>query len=371
MISAASPIGSVEELREHLQYAVGLELTTIPAYLCAMYTIEDGTNTAAYDTIQSVVLEEMLHMVLAANVLNAVGGVPATGPVGDGPSPIPVYPTEVPFISEIPLIHLQRFSPEAIDEFIDIERPDDLAAAAHGDQYASIGSFYAAIETGLRSYATPEVFEAARESRAGCQLRPSDYYGGAGTVIEVTDLDSAVAALTEIVREGEGVSDEALSQTAHEHLLSGAQTPGRLPPGIGVDDLDTLPFGWKMYSHFARFSEIRAGRTFRPEQTIDQEPAGSLLVIDWDSARPMITDPRSSDYDGTDVHGALVAANETYTELVDAIYRAVNGDSAQLQEAVATMYRLKYQAIALTRTPSPLEPGKTLGPPFEYLGSAG
>ncbi len=83
MITAVRPIGTLAELRDHLQYAIGLELTTIPAYLCALYTIVPGANTAAYEVIESVVLEEMLHMALAANVLNAIGGAPSTGPVGD------------------------------------------------------------------------------------------------------------------------------------------------------------------------------------------------------------------------------------------------------------------------------------------------
>ena len=37
------------------------------------------------------------------------------------------------------------------------------------------------------------------------------------------------------------------------------------------------------------------------------------------------------------------------------------------RDAVRLMYELKYQADALLNTPSPLEPGRTLGPAFEYL----
>ena len=68
-------------------------------------------------------LEEMLHMTLAANVLNAIGGEPSPDPV-TGPevrNPIPVYPAMVPFIDQIPPIHLRRFSPEAVDTFLRIE----------------------------------------------------------------------------------------------------------------------------------------------------------------------------------------------------------------------------------------------------------
>ena len=41
-LSPAEPIRSVEELRNHLQYAIGVELMTIPAYLYALYSIEEG-----------------------------------------------------------------------------------------------------------------------------------------------------------------------------------------------------------------------------------------------------------------------------------------------------------------------------------------
>jgi len=368
MITAVRPIADLDELREHLQYAIGVELTTIPAYLCALYTIEEGTNTAAAEVIQSVVLEEMLHMALAANVLNAIGGVPSTGPVGDGPSPVPVYPTKVPFIDRIPEIHLQRFSPAALDEFLAIEYPNDASvSSANEQQYGSIGAFYEAIQDGLKAHCASSVFEAARKARAGCQLRSDQYYGGAGSLIEVTDLKSALEAIEEIVREGEGAPSAALDQTAHEHLVSGGRTPGRLTEGHSVDDLDVLPDGWKMYSHYARFAEIREGRYYQPDQVIGEPPAGDVLPTDWRSVRPMAPDPQAEAYRGTAAHAPMMACNQAYTALVDAIYLSFNGEPNVLREAVHLMYELKHRSVALLNTPSPLHPGATLGPGFEYV----
>jgi hypothetical protein len=57
----------------------------------------------------------------------------------------------------------------------------------------------------------------------------------------------------------------------------------------------------------------------------------------------------------------------TYSDLVDTLYRAYNGEPEALQSAVTVMYDLKHQAVALMRTPSPLDPSTTLGPGFEYL----
>jgi len=372
MINAERGIITLDDLRDHLQYAIGLELTTIPAYLCALYTIIPDANSAACEVIQSVVLEEMLHMSLAANVLNAIGGAPATGPVGDGPSPVPVYPATVPFIDAMPVIRLQAFSKAAVDDFIAIERPAPPEEAGPqappaGGRYGSIGAFYAAIEAGLRALGTPDVFRRGRAARAGCQLTSEYYYGGAGTLIEVTDLDSALAAVAEIVREGEGLPRPVLGQTAHEHLLSGARTPGRLGAPYDVDDMDRLPFGWKMYSHYARFKEIRAGRYYQPDQLVGEEPAGDILPVDWRAASPMTPDPAAQAYRGTWAYQPMMAFSAAYTALVDTVYRGFNGEPALLRQAVPGMYELKYQANSLLNMPSPLDQNQTLGPAFEYL----
>jgi hypothetical protein len=83
---------TTERLRELLEAAVQLELATIPPYLCALYSIHPGTNTEAALVLRSVVVEEMLHMVLSANVLNAIGGRPRVS----GPDRAPHYPHELP-----------------------------------------------------------------------------------------------------------------------------------------------------------------------------------------------------------------------------------------------------------------------------------
>src|SRR5687768_12916112 len=69
-------IRTVEDLREYLQVAMQLEHATIPPYLMALYTIRPGTNPDAVRILRVVAIEEMLHLTLAANLLNAVGGIP-------------------------------------------------------------------------------------------------------------------------------------------------------------------------------------------------------------------------------------------------------------------------------------------------------
>jgi hypothetical protein len=73
---------------------VGIELehSTIPPYLCALYSIDPKRNPDAVEVVTSVFFEEMLRMTLAANLLNAVGG----RPVLDAPHLMPGYPSSLP-----------------------------------------------------------------------------------------------------------------------------------------------------------------------------------------------------------------------------------------------------------------------------------
>jgi len=69
-------IDTLDSLREHLQWAIELEHATLPPYLTALYSLDPERNPAAVEVLSSVFVEEMLHLALAANLLNAVGGAP-------------------------------------------------------------------------------------------------------------------------------------------------------------------------------------------------------------------------------------------------------------------------------------------------------
>src|SRR5258705_12486939 len=110
MAKPAGGIKTVEQLREHLQIAIELEHSVIPPYLCALYSIEDGTNTAAARSLHDVMLEEMLHLTLAANVLNAIGGKPDLIHAEF----VPQYPSYLPHGNDTIVLNLARFSREAV-----------------------------------------------------------------------------------------------------------------------------------------------------------------------------------------------------------------------------------------------------------------
>src|SRR5947209_4499291 len=98
-----------------------LEHGTIPVYLTALYSLHPGSNSDAFHVIRVVAVEEMLHLTLAANLMNAVGGSPdltAPGFVPDFPAYLPDGETDFQ-------ISRQAFSPECIEMFLNIERPAD------------------------------------------------------------------------------------------------------------------------------------------------------------------------------------------------------------------------------------------------------
>jgi len=327
-------IRTIASLRAHLQTAIELEHSTIPPYLCALYSIHDGANADAARVIRSVVMEEMLHMALAANVLNAIGGSPAI----DQPRFVPRYPTYMPHSRDSFLIGLQKFCPASLETFLQIEMPVRPEALPQDDRYDTIGQFYAAIEEALKRLCADGSGFVKDRSR---QITPECYYGGGGRMIVVTDLDSALHALEQIVDQGEGL---------HHSILDG----------------DALVHGSAGYAHYFRFKEIAEGRYYAKHDTVDAPPSGAALQVDWTRVHDMRPNPRSRDYpEGSPLRRKADEFNRCYSELLRRLHGACNGAPSLLMESVALMYELKYLAIELMKIPIG-DGTMTAGPPFEY-----
>jgi rubrerythrin len=203
------PIDTPESLREHLELAIKVEMTTIPLYLYAMYSIVDPASEAAH-LLRSVATEEMLHVVLMGNILLAVGGEPKFY----DPEFAPKYPGFLPHhVPPLPL-SLEVCSEEQVrSTFMVIEQPESPGAPAEPDDYETLGQFYLAVEEALIELSERyDLFESPALDR---QVDHPSYYFpvkhdalSSGGIAAIGDLESAVEALEILIHMGEGVQDE-------------------------------------------------------------------------------------------------------------------------------------------------------------------
>ncbi|SDD53567.1 ferritin-like domain-containing protein [Auraticoccus monumenti] len=340
-------IATVEDLHQYLQVALQLEHATIPPYLTALYSMHPATNPDASRVIRVVAVEEMLHLTLAANLLNAVGGVPDL--TADGF--VPVYPCHLPDGEEDFEVGTRAFSPETIEGFLKIERPaeaedqrfvdrerSELALLptvdAHEDDlhFFSIGEFYAEIGEGLaRLHA--QLGDALFSGDPARQVGPEYYYSGGAAVVRVTDLDSAEAAMRVISEQGEGL-------------------------GGGIFDEEGE------LAHYYRFQQLLLGRYYQPGDEAGR-PSGPELDVDWSAVYPVLADADFTDYTGTgELEDAVLAHSAAYGAFLARLTEAFGGSPELLVPAVADMFRIRELATQIIRNPMPGRPGVNASPIF-------
>ncbi|WP_343694364.1 ferritin-like protein [Flavobacterium sp.] len=352
-------IKDLKHLQDCLRTALKLELSTIPPYLCGLYTIKEGSNVEAAALIRSVVVEEMLHMVLVSNILNAITD-PKTIKKGDKlfnvKDIIPVYPTPLPggIVPEVPKgfppfeVHLLKFSREALDEFSTIERPSDPKAPITKN-FDSIGQFYEAIRYGLLRLNE----EAKKTTKKGIfigdpsrQITPEHYYGSGGKITKVVNYEDAEEAIGEIVGQGEGID----GTIATEQVLFG-------------EDIE--------YAHYFKFQEICYGRMYSANDTnfqmpVKSIPTGKPFTVSWSSVYNMKANPKMKDYENNpELLEKAKDFNKVYVQLLNGINDAVSGEPELLIKGITVMYELKYKALELLNIP--LDNGECAGPTFEYV----
>lgn len=213
-------ITTVQDLQTALQEAIQVELTTIPAYLYAMYSITDE-DSEANGYIFSVVVEEMLHLSLASNLLVSVGGRPKLY----DPSIVPVYPGPLPHHKAGLTVNLEKCDASALSVFLQIEQPEASGAPPESDDFDTIGQFYEAVSDAFTTLSGQ--VDLFANNVVGKQLTSTDAYpipppqddaADSGGLIAVTDLASAQQAIQYIVRQGEGIQQEDYDDPSKQEL---------------------------------------------------------------------------------------------------------------------------------------------------------
>ncbi|WP_225848944.1 ferritin-like protein [Streptomyces sp. HPF1205] len=333
-------IATLESLRQHLQWALELEHATLPPYLCALYSLDPQRNPDAVEAVGGVFVEEMIHLALAANLLNAVGGRPRL----DTTELLQQHPRTLPHGNRSLRLSLLPFGPEALEMFLRLEQPAPPGASAESDDYETIGQFYDAIEDGLH-HLCAELGEAAVFcGDPARQVTGGPFRHTGGQLAPVTDLGSALAALEEIVEQGEG--------TARGEVWDG--------------DRDIFHPERDEVSHYYRFRELTLGRRYLRGDTPQSGPTGEPVTLDLSGVRPMRPNPLVSDHpEGSSIRSAQEEFNRTYCGLLQLLEETFNGSPDRLAAATGTMYALKSQAQALMEMPE--GDGTTAGPTFEYV----
>ena len=324
-------LDNIQGLRAALGDAIRLEHATIPTYLYSLYSLKDGGNAEIRRLIRSVVMEEMLHMTLACNVLNAVGGAPSI----DDPAIIPNYPGPLPGGVENTLsVPLQRFSIDLVSKvFMEIEEPEKplvfpTEALVAVPKPVTIGMFYTKI--GEQIAAQGQVIFTGDPARQVTKGLPTS------ELIAVTDVQSALRAIEIIVEQGEGTTKSPLD----------------------------LEYG---LAHFYRFQEIARGQTLVPDSTLPEgfHWGDPPIPFDPTGVWPVIDNPKAASYPpGSTARRACDTFNYTYTSLLKSLHAVFNGRPERLDASIGLMESLKQQAGVLIEIS--LADGTHAGPSFEW-----
>jgi len=335
-----------EDLYKYLQNAIELEHATIPLYLTAAFSIKPGFNSEARAIITSVANQEMLHMSIAANVLNAIGG----NPVIDKPGFIPLYPGPLPMhVHEGLVASLRKVTRGLVyNVFMAIEEPErpiklrvkqmtmlptpQFAAVAPSQDFATIGDFYNAIKERVRALGN-EIFK----HPSNPQVVDNTWFP-ADQMFPVTDCKSACRAIDVIVEQGEGT---------------------RTSPLEGPDGVP---------AHYYRFAQIVYGRKLVKDAETDEgySYSGAPVPLNPAGVWNLYPDAKVADYQPDSLAYNLVQRfNYSYTALLRALHQTFNGKPENLKRAIGTMYELRLLANDVVRTPI-ADTNYTAAPTFEY-----
>jgi CDGSH-type Zn-finger protein len=170
------------------------------------------------------------------------------------------------------------------------------------------------------------------------------YYGGAGHLIAVTDLASALNAMEEIVEQGEGM-DHATIFDGDKNMFH----PEREEVG-----------------HYFRFQEILEGRSYQKGDTAASGPTGKSFVVDWDSVHNMRLNPDINDYPvDSEAREKMEALAQGYSDMLRMMEASFAGNPRLFGETVGTMFELRHLILDLIQMPSG-DGVTTVGPYFAY-----
>jgi Ferritin-like len=211
-LEATTAVDVTATVLQSMQLAIELELSTLPPYLCAMWSIQDSSSKVAA-LILNICRNEMLHMGLACNMMTALGGVPD---IRNAYYTKISYPTDglpggvlAGLVVDLGSLTLNK----VVNQFQQIELPEDqIQSASLADVPYTIGRFYDALSNALPSDPWP----------GGIQVKAS-FPPPCPPLTTINTLADAQAAIALIKQQGEGTStspsaDGNLADLAHFYV---------------------------------------------------------------------------------------------------------------------------------------------------------
>ena len=360
---AAPEAPFVIEHREALIYmlceASELEHAIMCQYLFAAFSLKESEDegltpdelaavTSWQRKILNVAAGEMLHLALVNNMLSAIGAAPHLSrpnlPAPAGHYPAGVQLTLLPFGDQA----LQHFMFLERPEGMDLEDAEGLAALQTAtpavnprdivptpQDFATVGHLYRSIEAGFRHLAAKYGEDWLFTGPPRAQATPALF--GWPNLLPVTGLDSACAAVEEIVEQGEG------------------------------------PRGHWRDAHFGQFvaildeyQQMRAANPgFEPARPV---MAANVRPHDRADAVPLITDPLTARV--TDLFNV---GYEILLQLFERFFAHTTETDPQLKVLADASVALMVQVIKplgslITTLPAgPGYPARTAGPSFELF----
>jgi hypothetical protein len=219
-------VANREDLWWLLLEASQLEHMIMCQYLFAEFSlkqgVEDGLTASQAEAVErwrkllrGIAVEEMLHMALVANVMASIGAAPYFGR--------PNYPQRSGYFPSGIILDLVPFGERALKHFLYLERPEGMERQdaegfvptapprqplseeelmPRGQEFMTVGHLYRGIEEGLRTLCSRFGESALFVGSPRAQATPELLHWP--QVVAVTDLDSALAAIGEIIEQGEG-----------------------------------------------------------------------------------------------------------------------------------------------------------------------
>ncbi len=319
-------------LKIQLQTAVQLEWATIPTYMTSLYSIAEGCNTIIYSLIRSIIIQEMLHMTLAANILIAIGGTP----IVDSADVAPSYPTNLPG-GVLPnlTVTLEKLSIAHVhDVFMAIEVPSHTEVAGEIIANNTIGEFYDEIHDCIEVLGDG-IFSG---NSTGQVEWPWTMDNITGRIFPILDRDTAYAAIEEIKSQGEGAD---------------AVTPDQIATGT--------------IAHFFKFEEVVCQNYLEDEGNGSYAYTGAAINFNADGVWPMRDNPSSCTVEpGNNCYIESKVFHQTYRAFLNKLQRVFSGHPDEITEAIEIMESLQVHAKKLMWTKYEPNSQYTCGPVFDY-----